>query len=48
MRYPSSQAINDQAALDLCGCGEIGKRTRLKILRPYGLAGSSPATRTKS
>ena len=30
----------------MCGRGEIGIRTRLKILRPYGLAGSSPAVRT--
>ena len=27
-------------------CGEIGKHNRLKICRPYGLAGSSPARRT--
>ena len=29
-----------------CGCGEIGKRSRLKICRISILAGSSPATRT--
>ena len=29
-----------------CGRGEIGKRKGLKIPRPYGLAGSSPAART--
>jgi oligopeptide transport system substrate-binding protein len=29
-----------------CGRGEIGRRSRLKICRPYGLAGSSPAVRT--
>ncbi len=29
-----------------CGRGEIGRRTGLKIPRPYGCAGSSPAVRT--
>ena len=29
-----------------CGRGEIGKHKRLKISRPHGLAGSSPAART--
>ncbi len=30
----------------MCVCGEIGKHNRLKICRPQGLAGSSPARRT--
>ena len=30
----------------VCGRGEIGKHSRLKICRPSGLAGSSPAVRT--
>ncbi len=30
----------------MCGRGEIGKRNGLKIRRPQGLAGSSPAVRT--
>ena len=29
-----------------CGRGEIGKHKGLKIPRPHGLAGSSPAART--
>jgi oligopeptide transport system substrate-binding protein len=28
------------------GCGEIGRRSRLKICHPFGYAGSSPAVRT--
>lgn len=33
--------------LVLCGCGEIGKRIRLKIWRVLALVGSSPTTRTE-
>ena len=32
----------------MCVCGEIGKHSRLKICRPQGPAGSSPARRTNS
>lgn len=32
----------------MCGRGEIGRRSRLKICLPYGNAGSSPAVRTIS
>jgi hypothetical protein len=35
-----------QSRYFLCARGEIGKHSRLKICRPRGLAGSSPAERT--
>src|SRR3546814_17396473 len=38
--------LSSLPATKLCGRGEIGRRSRLKICFPYGSAGSSPAVRT--
>ena len=35
-----------QSRIKIGARGEIGKHSRLKICRPHGLAGSSPAERT--
>ena len=51
-RFDSDPRLHSQACICCvkfgmtCGYGEIGRHKRLKISRPYGCAGSSPATRT--
>lgn len=53
-RFDSDPRLHSQACIRCVqfrmtrGYGEIGRHKRLKISRPYGCAGSSPATRTSS